>query len=141
MHHFRSPFFAASALLFFACAHQSGSVEKPSKPAAVPGCPLPDKAVFFEFQVERPARVIVDSTHPHPTADSFAVQIRGPGATEVQFVVDTTGTPVPITFRILKAPSNAMAQSVSSVFMRWRFTPARAEGCLVPQLVQTSVVE
>ena len=122
-----------------ACAGHAASVA-PSAQSASVQCGVPTHP-YFEFQVESPARVIPDSTHPHPTVDPFAGKMGDSGAMIVQFVVDTSGRPVASTLKILKTPSDAMSRSVRSVFMAWRFRPARVASCPVPQLLQTEVVE
>ena len=110
-------------------------------PVAVKGqqC-APPASPAFEFQVDVPATAIPDSTHPHPAADRFAARSDDPSAIIVQFIVDTAGVPLPSSFRVLKAPSPQIADSVKTVFPRWRFTPARRGSCRVAQLVQTAVV-
>src|SRR4051812_17611536 len=55
----------------------------------------------FEFQVDVPATAVPDSTHPHPAANRFAAKTDDPDAMIVQFVVDTTGTPIGGSFKIL----------------------------------------
>ena len=110
-------------------------------PVAVKGqqcAPLAHPA--FEFQVDVPASAIPDSTHPHPATDRFAAKKDDLDAIIVQFVVDTAGVPVPASFKVLKAPSSQIADSVKSAFPGWRFTPARQGNCRVTQLVQTTVV-
>ncbi len=58
----------------------------------------------------------------------------------MQFVIDTAGAPLLASFRLLKVPSQQVADSVTAVFPKWRFTPARQGNCRVAQLVQTAVV-
>jgi outer membrane biosynthesis protein TonB len=137
-----SPLWRLSAFPFAlaACAGHAASVAPSAQSASVQQCGVPAQP-YFEFQVESPARGIPDSTHPHPTVDPFAAKMSDSGATIVQFVVDTSGRPVASTFKILKTPSDAMSRSVRSVFMAWRFRPARVASCPVPQLLQTAVVE
>jgi outer membrane biosynthesis protein TonB len=94
---------------------------------------------YFEFQVERPARFVGDTLRPRPAADRFAARSSDRSALIVQFVVDTMGTPVPGTFHVLKAPSRALADSAAAAMSRWRFEPARVDGHVVAQLVQTSI--
>ncbi len=108
-------------------------------PASGQQCMLPAHPAF-EFQVDAPATVIPDSTHPHPAVSRFAASKNDPEAIIVQFVVDTTGAPVEKSLRILKSPSAAIADSVRAAFPLWRFTPSRKGGCRVSQLVQTTVV-
>jgi hypothetical protein len=94
---------------------------------------------YFEFQVERPARYVGDTLRPRPAADRFAARSSDRRALIVQFVVDTMGTPVPGTFHVLKAPSRALADGAAAAMPRWRFEPARVDGHVVAQLVQTSI--
>jgi hypothetical protein len=94
----------------------------------------------FEFQVDAPATALRDSTHPHPAASRFAAGKDDPDAIIVQFVVDTTGTPLSQSLKFLKVPSAAVRDSVKAVFPQWRFTPSRMGACRVQQLVQTTVV-
>jgi len=131
---------SAFPFALLACAGHAKTVVPSAPSVSVQQCVAPEHP-YFEFQVESPARVIPDSTHPHPTVDPFAAKMGDPGAMVVQFVVDTTGHPVTSTFKILKTPSDAMSRSVRSVFMAWRFRPARVTSCPVPQLLQTAVVE
>jgi hypothetical protein len=131
---------SAFPFALLACAGHATTVVPSAPSVSVQQCVAPEHP-YFEFQVESPARVIPDSTHPHPTADPFAAKMSDPGATIVQFVVDTTGRPVVSTFKILKTPSDAMSKSAKSVFMAWRFRPARIASCPVLQLLQTAVVE
>ena len=110
-------------------------------PAAASGQACTPRAdPVFEFEVDVPASTIPDSTHPHPAADRFAAKITDPDAIIVQFVVDTAGVPLPSSFKVLKAPSQPVADSARIAFPGWRFTPARKDNCLVAQLVQTTVV-
>jgi len=128
-----------ASVCLIACASQPAVRAQAVNPSPPQPC-ASHPTVAFEFQVDSPTRVIPDSTHPHPTPDPFAFSVKDATATVVQFVVDTTGTPVQSTLRFLSVPSAAMAQDVRAVFMQWRFRPARLAGCLVPQLLQTSVV-
>jgi hypothetical protein len=94
----------------------------------------PDRTVFFEFQVERAAAWIVDSTldvHPMPDA-------RSP-RNLVQFQVDTAGVPRPLTFKVLKVSDSALVLEARRSLAKWRFKPAVRYGCRVVQLVQTPV--
>lgn len=91
-------------------------------------------STFFEFQVTRGARWIVDTTlTAHPTA-----AIRNP-ANLVQFVVDTTGTPVPGSFRVVKVSDSSLIADVRRSVGEWRYIPSVSDGCKVRQLVQTPV--
>lgn len=90
---------------------------------------------FFEFQVQRPATFIPDSTHPHPSLRQDTSH------TLIQFLVDTSGVPIASTLRVLRVkpaiPINVA--ELRTLLPKWRFTPAKLDGCSVQQLVQTSI--
>lgn len=100
---------------------------------------VPQQHPAFAFQVDASARVLPDSIRPRPTLNPFAASKDDPNAIIVQFVVDTAGTPLPQTFKVLKAPSIAISDIVRAVLPLWRFTPGRIGACTVVQLVQTSI--
>jgi hypothetical protein len=90
---------------------------------------------YFEFQVEKPVVRLPNS--PNPQRPSGATE---PGHVLAQFVVDTTGAPVMITFKILRAPSDAHAAAVREAVSRSRYRPAEIGGVRVNQLVQQEFV-
>ena len=95
---------------------------------------------LFEFQTERAAAYIGDSTMvPRPVTTRVADAHAYPEVL-VQFVVDTLGVPDPATLHTLRTSSRAAADSVRQVLTAWRFSPALESGCKVPQIVQTEVV-
>jgi hypothetical protein len=109
--------------------------------ARAQSCPIaaPNNApAWFAFQVDQEARFIGDTTRiprpdvrlteRQPVSDSFAL---------VQFMIDTTGTPIVSSGRMLRLPTGLARDSVVAAMPGWRFTPAIAKGCKVPQLVQT----
>lgn len=106
-----------------------------SCPPTPPTGPAP---AWFEFQVDRRARFTnTDSTIPRPDE---SLTERGPQAAEfalVQFMVDTAGVPVTRSFRVLRRPTGLSDESVTTAMQGWRYEPAMARGCKVPQLVQT----
>lgn len=95
----------------------------------------PDENTYFDFQVDRPAVLIPDSTvSPRP----FHAR-PGQGEAEtvvVQFVVDTMGRPDSASFKVLINSDPALAEAGRRVMQRWRYTPALLARCKVPQLVQ-----
>lgn len=95
---------------------------------------------LFEFQVDRPAAYVGDTTRtPRPARERFVRAREHPEVLVVQFVVDTAGVAEPRSFRVLQAPSTAAADSARAALPAWRFTPAVQRGCRVPQLVQTAI--
>lgn len=114
-----------------------------SSPAAAQACPpaAPNGApAWFDFQVEQRARFVrSDSLLPFPDASLDRVAPFPSDFAVVQFVVDTTGVPVPRTLRILRHPEGLVADAVNAGLTRWRFEPAMVRGCRVPQLVQSAL--
>lgn len=98
-------------------------------------CP-PAWPPYFAFQVDAPATWVRDSTvSPHPDASRDVEAQELPAL--VQFLVDTTGRPVPESYKVLSARNPALAADGRAVLSRWRFTPASIRSCRVPQVVQT----
>jgi hypothetical protein len=96
----------------------------------------PNATPSFEFQVQKPAKFIGDTTaRPRPVIQ------RSPAtaALVIQFVVDTLGTVREGTLRILKSPSPEASAAVSAAYMSWKYMPALNDGCKVVQLVQTEI--
>jgi len=121
-----------------ACAPGAPPPEPSSTPVAQPASAArteENSLTYFEFQVEKPATRFPNSANPQ----------RPRGATEsahvlAQFVVDTTGAPVMITFKVLRAPSEAHAAAVREAVARSRYRPAEIGGVRVNQLVQQEFV-
>ncbi|MES2177550.1 MAG: hypothetical protein V4550_06760 [Gemmatimonadota bacterium] len=91
-------------------------------------------SIFFEFQVENPARFIVDS--------SVVVQPtkRVPNPRNlVQFVIDTAGVVMPNSFKVLRATDAAVVTEARETHQRWHYQPATIAGRPVCQFVQTPV--
>lgn len=104
--------------------------------AKAQSCPPAAARPFFEFQVERPATFIPDTTvSPYPAPQQPGTPIRG--GTLVSFVVDTLGRPDSLSYKIIRDVEPGLAQEGRSVVARWRYRPAQIRGCVVPQLVQT----
>jgi len=104
-------------------------------PAYAQGCAAAPKP-YFEFEVTQRAQLIVDSTvSPRPSRRRAATVAAEPAL--VQFVVDTSGVPEPRSFKVLVANDRNLADAGRQALSRWRYHPARVEGCAVSQLVQT----
>jgi hypothetical protein len=98
-------------------------------------CPPPARP-FFEFQVERPATFIPDSSmavYPAPQ-DPRAPPRR---ATLVSFIVDALGQPDTVSYKVIRNVDPGVAAEGRALLSRWRYRPAQLRGCAVPQLVQT----
>ena len=109
-------------------------------PAAGAQACAPPARPAFEFQVERPAAFLGDTTRvPRPARIQINDVRAHPEVLLVQFVVDTLGVPDPRSFKVLRSPSAAAADSARAALRDWRYTPAVLYGCRVPQLVQASV--
>lgn len=96
----------------------------------------PNLTPSFEYQVQRPAKFVGDTTIlPRPASQRSAAT----ATLVVMFVVDTVGMVREGTLRILKSPSPEASAAVAAAYMRWRYVPALNDGCKVVQLVQTEV--
>lgn len=103
--------------------------------AAAQDCP-PSRQPYFEFQVERPATFIEDSSVAvHPARQVPGAPLRR--ATLVSFIVDSTGRPDPASYKVIRDVDPGVADEGRSLVARWRYRPAHLRGCAVPQLVQT----
>ncbi len=95
---------------------------------------------WFEFQVDRPARWSgSDSTLPYPDTSLAGRDLFFEDLALVQFIVDTAGVPVSQSLRVLRRPDSLTVATVRASLSRWRYEPAIALTCKVPQLVQTSL--
>ncbi len=92
--------------------------------------------VWFDFQVDRPVRLVgSDTTLPRPDASLRESALPAGEFALAQFVVDTAGVPEGRSLKLLKHPQGLSVEAVSSALQRWRFEPAIARSCKVPQLV------
>ena len=86
-----------------------------------PRSPVPAGEPFFDFQVQRAARFVdTDSAMPYP--DSTLDQL-APFPSDfvlAQYVVDSTGTPVASTLKLLAHPAAVTKDSVSDAIRGWR---------------------
>ena len=90
--------------------------------------------VFFDFQVERPVKLLPDGpVLRYPEAMRAS---RASGEVLAQFVVDTTGRVLPETFKAIKTTHDLFTQAVKAALPDMRFAPAMIRGKPVRQLVQ-----
>ena len=111
------------SLLLWPCVVRGQSCAPPARP-------------YFEFQVERPAAFIPDTTvSPRPL--TVRPPRDAPRGTLVSFVVDTLGRPDSTTYRVIRDVEPGLAEEGRAMVAKWRYRPAQLSGCAVPQLVQT----
>lgn len=89
---------------------------------------------YFEFQVDKQAVLMPGGAVPTYPESLRATNVAGDVL--AQFVVDSTGTPVIASFKVLKSTNELFAQAVRDALPRMRFTPAERGGIKVRQLVQ-----
>jgi len=100
----------------------------------------PVTRTFYASEVSRPASLANRVPEgPQPVPDAMAAWRRGADSVIVEFIVDTAGSPVPKTFRVVRSPSRKISARVREAHLAWRFRPARIGGCKVPQMVQTPI--
>ena len=95
---------------------------------------------WFDFQVGSPAVFIEPAggaSMPYPDQTLARVRTDTAGFALVQFVVDTLGRPIATTLKFLRAPAELDKATVIDAAARWRYRAAKAEGCVIKQLVQT----
>lgn len=98
-------------------------------------CPTPDK-VFFDFQLERSPRFILDTTiHPRPSSRTHA----DGSDLVVQMIIDTTGGVDSSAFHVLKMSSRGSVDSARAALGHWRYSPAIVRGCKVRALIQAII--
>ena len=88
---------------------------------------------YFEFQVEKPARVITHGVMDYP------LPLRNDGVEGTvlaQFVILEDGTADPVTFHVLQSSHDLFTQAVRAVLPQMRFSAAEIDGKKVRQLVQ-----
>lgn len=93
---------------------------------------------YFEFQVEKPVRQAPGSAAPRYPPDLKGAGVEG--EVLAQFVVDTLGTPVLTTFRVLKSSHGEFTESIKAALPGMKFVPAELRGRKVRQLVQQPFV-
>jgi TonB family protein len=91
--------------------------------------------VLFEFQVKKPVRQIRGFGQPRYPKQLRDLNIQG--EVLAQFVVDTTGSVVMRTFKVLKSSDPLFTQAVREALVMTRFLPAElGGGRKVMQMVQ-----
>jgi hypothetical protein len=120
----RAVWIAGAMIVFASAGARAQACTAPSQP-------------LFDFQVSRLATYIVDTAvHPRPSPERMIPQ----PPLIVKFIVDTNGRVDSTTFEILLAKSHGVADSARSALHLWRYTPALAGRCKVPQLIQAVIV-
>jgi TonB family protein len=94
--------------------------------------------VYFEYQVEKPARQALGSVAPH-YPDSLKVA-RVEGEVVAAFIVDTAGFADSTSLHILKSTHRLFSAAVRDALQQMRFVPAELHGTKVKQLVQQPFV-
>ncbi|MEO7085488.1 MAG: hypothetical protein ABI442_04950 [Gemmatimonadaceae bacterium] len=126
---------ARLSLAFLASALSLSTAATAQLPVQTAFVACPTSVVYLESQVQTPARLISDSTRsPH------LVSAASSAANTVQFVVDTLGVPDLRTVKTLRVSDSALVRRVIEIIPRWRYSPAVASGCKVPQRVTASVI-
>jgi hypothetical protein len=90
--------------------------------------------MYFEFQVDRQAKLIESRSPEYPHGPSAV------GEVLVQYAVDSTGRAVLETFKVLRTPDRLLSDAVQQAIASFRFEPARKAGRPVRQLVQQPFV-
>jgi hypothetical protein len=96
---------------------------------ALPRCGGP---TWRDYQVEHPARFILDST-----LDIVPIDTVGNPRNIVQFVVDTAGRVIPESFAARRIVSDAEFERARILLPQWRYAPATNGGRPACQLVET----
>jgi TonB family protein len=119
----------AVAAFAFACSLQSDTTAPKPTPQFVT-----DRQTFQDFQVEKQAQLL-----PNNVAPKYPDQLRSTnteGAVLTQFVVDTNGTPIAGTLKVLRSTDIGFTAAVAAAITMMRFAPADVGGKKVKQLVQ-----
>lgn len=90
--------------------------------------------VYRDCAVTRRAELVDRTAHPdfRPNVSSG----RSCYSAEIQFVVDTTGTPEEENATVVRATDPVFAQAALVSVMRWRYKPAELHGVPVRQIVR-----
>ena len=103
-------------------------------PLSLPFLRVAVPAVYFEFQVEKPA--MARPGNPAPVYPAHLREGGISGEVLAQFVVDQNGRAEVRTLKFLRVSHNDFAKAVRDVLPRMRFFPAELGGCKVRQVVQ-----
>ena len=90
--------------------------------------------VYFEFQVERQAKL--EASAPAPVYPPMLRSARVEGEVLAQFVVDTLGTVETNTFKVITSTHDLFTSAVKNVLPQLKFSPAEIAAVKVRQLVQ-----
>ena len=96
---------------------------------------VPDTDTYFEFQVEKQARLLSRSRKP-AFPDSLRAAGISKGSVVAEFVVDSEGRVDSSTFRVHETDGDAFASAVRETLPFMLFVPAEANGHHVRQLVE-----
>lgn len=132
---------AAGIALLFACSLRSDSVTGPGSPNATHTASANngpsrtyDSSTYFDFQVEQQVRPA-----PNNPAPRYPELLRSGGVDGqvlAQFVVDTTGRPDMLTFKVLKSSHDLFTAAVRNSVPTMTFFPAEVGHKKVRQLIQ-----
>lgn len=92
--------------------------------------------IFFEFQVDRPARLKAGELARLEGMQKKSLGLSG--ELQVQFVVDPSGKPDRSTFKVLGTSDNRLPAFLAAQLSTLQYSPAEKDGRTVPQLVQTT---
>lgn len=111
----------------------------PFKVDTVPnGVGNPVGATYFEYQVDKPAKVLAEN--PGPRYPDSLKTARVDGEVVTSFAVDTTGLVDPASLHILRSTHPMFAAAAREAVLRMRFVPAELRGVKVRQFVQQPFV-
>jgi TonB family protein len=95
---------------------------------------VPDARIYFEFEVQERVKPLPGNRPPQYPPSLRKNHIEG--QVLLQFVVDSTGRPLPRTTKVLRSSHDDFTKAVLLVLPGFRFEPARRGGRSVAQLVQ-----
>ena len=104
-----------------------------ARAAAVDSAAQPTPGALFEFQVDRPAKLIGRRLAPIYPAALQTAQLGG--TVLVRFEVDTMGAVDLTTYRVLQSPHEEFGAAVRAALAVARYKPARNNGRVVRQVV------
>jgi TonB family protein len=120
------------------CEAGSASAGPGQPPSGSGNQVVAEDQTYFEFQVERPVRMV-----PSPFAPHYPDALRAAGVDGevlVSFIVDTTGRAELGSFKVLKSSHELFDNAVRDALPEMRFVPAELGGRKVKQLVQQPFV-
>ena len=104
-----------------------------ARPLRVDSCalvpPTGPAPAWFDFQVERPVRFLgAERTGPQPDVSLNRMRPFPDDFALAQFIVDTLGSPLPRSLKLLVQPAALAKDSVQAALPGWRFEPAMKNG-------------